>query len=267
MNLAHVCYLYTRFDNIQKINNFIKNYKKFKSGLKHQLIICFKLLNDNEIEFIKKSIKDIKFVSFIDPCEDNDWDFGSYKRVAKKYYNKDILFLNSHSYPICHNWLKKLFLYKKKNTIIATTASYESILDSIKLKGKFWKIVRFVSRKWKFSKNFNSFPNPHFRTSSFLINSKYFYNYIKNKKMISKDDTLIIESGKNSLTNYFKKKKFDIFVVNSDGKKFNEKDWSISETYQYKNQQKNIISDKYTRCYLNLNNKKRQLSSFMVWGN
>ena len=42
MKKAYVCYLYTKFDDFQKINNFIKHYKKFKSGLKHQLIICFK---------------------------------------------------------------------------------------------------------------------------------------------------------------------------------------------------------------------------------
>ena len=111
---ALVCYLYTGFDSIQKINDFAKHYKKYRSGLKHKLIICFKLLDSKDIENAKKSLKAIKFEAFIDPCKDNDWDFGSYKRVAKKYYDKDILFLNSHSYPVSHNWVKKLFFYKKK---------------------------------------------------------------------------------------------------------------------------------------------------------
>ena len=147
MKLPIVCYLYTRFDSIQKINNFIKHYRKYRPGLKHKLIICFKLLNLKEIENVKKSLKNIKFEAFIDPCKDNDWDFGSYKRVAKKYYYKDILFLNSHSYPICNNWVKKLFFYKKNKTVIATNASYESMLDSIKLKGQFHKITRYIIRK------------------------------------------------------------------------------------------------------------------------
>ena len=266
MKKAYVCYLYTKFDDFQKINNFIKHYKKFKSGLKHQLIICFKLLNDNEIAIIKKSIKNIKFESFIDPCGDNDWDFGSYKRVAKKYYNKDILFLNSHSYPICHNWLKKLFLYKKKNTIISPTASYESLVDSIKLKNKFHKIFRYLYRKHRFLKNFDKFPNPHFRTSSFLINSRIFHNYIKNKPLRNKEDTLKIESGKNGLIKYLKKKKIKILVVNSDGNKFDENNWKFSETYCFTKTNKAIISDKHSRNFLKFNKSERKIVRLKVWG-
>ena len=142
MKIPIVCYLYTRFDSIQKINDFTKHYKKYRAGSKHKLVICFKLLNIKEIEKAKKSLKNIKFEAFIDPCKVNDWDFGSYKRVAKTFYDQDILFLNSHSYPVCNNWLKKLFLFKKKNTVVAPTASYESLADSVKLKNKFHKIKR-----------------------------------------------------------------------------------------------------------------------------
>ena len=266
MNQNIVCYLYTRFDSIQKINDFTKYYKKYRPGLIHKLIICFKLLNFEQLENAQKSLKGIKFESFIDPCKDNDWDFGSYKRVAKKYYDKDILFLNSHSYPICHNWVKKLFLYKKNKTVIATNASYESMLDSIKLKWQIHKIIRYINRKHKFSKDFKNFPNPHMGTNSFLVNSKYFYNYIKNKSLKNKYETLKIESGKNSLTNYFKKKKFDIFLVNSDGNKFNESNWKLSETYMYKNQKKNIISDKYTRSYNAANKQKKNIAMKNTWG-
>ena len=261
-----ICYLYTRFDSIQKINDFAKHYKIYRPGLKHKLIICFKLLNAEEIENAKHYLKGIKFEEFIDPCKENDWDFGSYKRVSRKYYNKDILFLNSHSYPICHNWVKKLFFYKKKNNVIATNASYESMVNSIKLKGQIHKIFRYFFRKYKFSKDFNNFPNPHIGTNSFLVNSKYFYNYIKNKKLNSKYETLKIESGKKSLTNYFKNKKFDIFVVNSDGKKFTESNWKLSETYMYKSQKKNIISDKYTRSYNAANKYKKNIAMKNTWG-
>ena len=202
-----ICYLYTKFDNIRKINSFVKNYKKYKSGLKHDLVICFKLLDLNNLNITRKALKNVKYDEFIDPCKENDWDFGSYKRVAKEYYDRDILYLNSHSYPICNNWLKKLFIYKNKHTVIAPTASYESLVDSIKLKNKFYKIFRYLVRKKRFLKNFDKFPNPHFRTSSFLINSKIFYNFIKYKTLIDKEDTLKIESGKNGLMKYLKKKK------------------------------------------------------------
>ena len=145
-------------------------------------------------------------------------------------------------------------------------ASYESMIDSIKLKYKFHKIIRFIWRKIKFKKNFENFPNPHIRTSSFLINSKIFYNFIKNKKLNNKFDTLKIESGKNGLTKFLKKKNFYIFVVNFDGVKFQEQDRHKSETYNYLKKNKAIISDKYTRNYSKLNNLEKIKMRKKTWG-
>ena len=261
-----VCYLYTSFDQKEKLIDFIKHYKKYRSGLSHKLLICFKLLNSEEIIKIRKYLKNIKYTEFIDPNKTNDWDFGSYKRVAKYFYNKDILFLNSHSYPICNNWLKKLFLYKNKKTVIAPTASYESLVDSIKLKNKFHKIFRYLIRKKRFSKNFDKFPNPHLRTSSFLINSRIFFNYIKDKPLKNKEDTLKIESGKNGLMKFLKKKKIKTLVVNSDGNKFDEDNWKFSETYCYKKKNKAIISDKHSRKFIKFDKNKKQSVRLKVWG-
>ena len=261
-----VCYLYTSFDQKEKIIDFIKHYKKYRSGLRHQLVICFKLLNSEEIIKIRKYLKNIKYTEFIDPNKTNDWDFGSYKRVSQYFYNKDILFLNSHSYPICNNWLKKLFLYKNKKTVIAPTASYESLVDSIKLKNKFHKIFRYLIRKKRFLKNFDKFPNPHLRTSSFLINSRIFFNYIKNKPLRNKEDTLKIESGKYGLIKFLKKKKIQTFVINSDGNKFDENNWKFSETYCYAKLNKAIISDKHSRKFMKFDKNKKQSVRLKVWG-
>ena len=64
-------------------------------------------------------------------------------------------------------------------------------------------------------------------------------------------------SGKDNLTSYFKSKKYDVFVINSDGNKFNENNWIYSETYCYSKQSKSIISDKHSRKYLEPSEKER----------
>lgn len=266
MDAKYVCYLFTVYDREKSLINFVKNYQKFRSGKKHKLIICFKQIKLTQIINYRKILKKIKYIEFIDPGTKNDWDFGSYKRVSKTFFDKDILFLNSHSYPVCNDWLKKLFKFKKKNTVIAPMASYESMNDSIKLKYKFHKFIRFIWRKIIFKKNFDNFPNPHIRTSSFLINSKIFYNFIKNKELNNKFDTLKIESGKKGLTKFLKRKNFNIFVVNFDGVKFQEQDWYKSETYNYFKKNKAIISDKYTRNYSNLNNLEKIKMRKKTWG-
>ena len=116
------------------------------------------------------------------------------------------------------------------------------------------------------TKNFFAFPNPHIRTANFLIKGSDFYNYIKNKSTINKEKAWLIESGKNNLTNYFKKKKFNIYVVNSDGIKFPEKKWKDSQTYNYSDQNKSIISDKHIRKYHSLDEIEKLKYEINTWG-
>ena len=49
-----VCYLFTKFDKKSSLLNFIRYYKKYKSGYKHDLIICYKLFKTEEIKNLEK---------------------------------------------------------------------------------------------------------------------------------------------------------------------------------------------------------------------
>ena len=260
-----VCYLFTGFDKIKSFSNFIKNYKKYKAGYSHDLIVCYKLISAKKIKNLEDKMLNIKHKIFIDPSIKNDWDFGSYRRIAKKYPKKSILFMNSHSYPIKKNWLKIFMKHFKKNTIIATSGSYESITKQVKLKRPF-NIISFFKKKIKGKNSFFDFPNPHLNTSSFLIKGKDLNDYLKGKKFNTKYETWKLESGFNSLTNNFKRKGYNLIVVNSDGHKFSEDKWMLSETFHYKNQSKSLISDKHSRKYLKLSKVDRLKSQKAVWG-
>lgn len=260
-----VVYLYTKFDNKKSLSNFVNNYLLKPSGADHQLLICFKLIEKEELFSLKNILRKLKYTEYIDPCKINDYDFGSYKRISQKYSDYNILFLNSHSYPNTKFWLKKMLRFFKKNTIIATSGSYESLLTSIKLK-KIYKLFSFLKKKIYYKKKYYPFPNPHIRTANFLIKGSDFYDYIKEKSIKNKEDAWLIESGKDSLTNFFKNKKYNIYVINSDGDKFEEKNWKFSETYNFRSQNKTIISDKHTRKYLDLNDENKQLSQLNTWG-
>ena len=116
-----------------------------------------------------------------------------------------------------------------------------------------------------YSKYFNKFPNPHIRTSSFLIYSQIFLDFMADKKTNTKLDAWKLESGIGGLTNYFKDNNYNVYVVNSDGDKFEEKDWKLSETYNYYEKSKLIISDKHTRKYDLLNQNDKLISRKKVW--
>ena len=260
-----VCFLFTKFDNIYQLINFTKYYKKYSSGASHRLLICFKLIDSKRIIYIRKYLKNIKYIEFVDPSTVNDYDFGSYKRVAKLYRNYNILFLNSHSYPNTNSWLGKLLKHFNDKTLIATSASYESLYTSLKLK-KFYKFFSHLIKKNFYKKYFYSFPNPHIRTANFLIKGSVFLRFIENKIINNKLDAWKIESGKNNLTNFLKHKNYKIFIINSDGHKFTLNNCKFSETFNYKNQKKCIILDKHTKKYIKSANFKKKLFEFNTWG-
>ena len=57
-----VLYLSTTYSKVSDLKKFIGNYKQYKSGCNHKLIICFKKLNKKELN---KRIKIIKNISYV----------------------------------------------------------------------------------------------------------------------------------------------------------------------------------------------------------
>jgi hypothetical protein len=245
---------------------FIRNYKKYSSGINHRLLICFKNLDKIKIEYLKLKIRKLKYIEFIDNLHGNDWDFMSFYRIAKKYSDYLILFLNNQSFPVKKNWLLLMCSNFKNKRILGATGSYESISSRGFLRSYNENILSYIYKVIKYLIYFPLFPNPHVRTTAFMMLAKDYIKYKFEKNYYTKFDSWKTESGRNSLTNFFKKKGFEILIINSDGKAYSEKYWKFSETYCYKNQSKLIISDNRTRKYENFSVKDKLIKKKIVWG-
>jgi hypothetical protein len=259
----HVIYHCTEYVPFKTFLIFVNNYKKYSANYKHKLIICFKNLDSKKIIKYTNELVGINYIKFIDKKKINDFDIGSYRRIAKKYRQSILIFLSGHSYPVVKNWLKILMRHFKTDRIIATSASYESMRDlPFNLRNNF---IKNFYQKIIFLKNFSSFPNPHFRTTGYVISANNFLKY-PFKKIETKNDTHLIESGRNSMYQFYKKLKIETFLVNSDGKIFDEKNWKKSKTYAFGNQKKLIISDSRTRQFDKLKKTLKSKKSLLVWG-
>jgi hypothetical protein len=174
--------------------------------------------------------------------------------------------MNDYTYPIKNNWLKIFLVNYKSKSIIGATGSYQSISSDSKYRNANDSILIYFYKIFLFFFKFPIFPNPHLRTANFFMHSKDFlkYNFPKNYK--SKLDAWSVESGRNSLTNFFKRKKYRILVVNSDGQLFKEKNWKKSETYCYKNQSKLVLADKHTDKYFFSSKIAKAKKQITVWG-
>jgi len=267
MNKIKVIYLSSKYTKIINLKKFIVNYKKFKPGLKHELIICFKNLDLKELKKRQKMLKKTKYTEYIDPSKKNDHEWGSIGRISKKFNASIIFFMNDYSYPIKKNWLKIIFSKYKKNRIIGCSASMSSWATNSYYKHSKDNYLTFFFKFIYFNIYIPKFPNPHLRANGLLFHSSDYLEFINNKNIENKRRSLLLESGNKSFTNFFKLKKYGIFVINSDGKLFKENEWKISNTFAYKKQEKLLISDKDTRNYMNLNTMQKKKKQKMVWGN
>ena len=260
-----VCYLVTKFDESDSFDKFFRYYKNNLAGVSHQLLICYKLMDENKIKILEKKINNITHIKFVDHCKKNDFDFGSYYRVCKKFPKHIFFFLTGSDFPVKKYWLKNVTKHYSKNSLIGTSASYESQLSSLRLK-KFYKYIEYLIKFFTLKRNFSVFPNPHIRTVGFLISAENYLEFYSNKSCSTKFDAWKIESGKKSLTNFFILKKQKIYLVNSDGFKFRINQWYSSKTFNYLKQDKFIISDKHIRKYLKLSRKEQKKSQLLSWG-
>lgn len=265
-----VVYLAYYKGGISSFKKFLKYYKIYRAGVKHELIICFKNFNKKkDIIYWKKVInKNIKYKVFIDNHKINDFDWGSYRRVAKKNKSKIIFFLNSYSYPIKNNWLKLITKLYVPKTLIGCTASYASLSSSFFSYPKYFKINFFKSLMYGFCNlfRFPIFPNPHIRSNAFLIKGRDFLTLKLPDVFKNKLQAHISESGRSGMTRQLKKKKFKIILANSKGQGYLENDWVNSEVFSYKTQKNLIISDNRTRNYDNLSLKEKIIQTQFHWG-
>jgi len=263
-------YLISKFCDPANFKYFIHHYKKYKPGYKHILLICFKQIDHKKkLEFkmyLKK--KKIKCNIFNDDHYKNDYDFGSYYRIAKKFRHYIILFMNSHCRPIKKNWLKKLAENYSSKTFIGVNGSYSSYASNAFFRNHKDNYLLYIYKIIRNNILFYRFPNPHIRSSCFLIYSSDFIDFIKTSKIVfnTKFDAWLAESGKNGMSNYFKKKGFKLLVINSEGKSFTEKNWKLSKTYCLGNQDYLLISDKHSRAYQKSDEEQKRQFIKKVWG-
>lgn len=225
--------------------SFVTSYKKFKSGIRHQLYIIFKGFNSNtSLNRANKIFTHLKYKAI----EQNDegFDIGSYYQAALLAREVYICPLNSYSNILCNNWLKNLYLNICQINVglVGATGSYE-------------KNDHF---------NFLKFPNPHIRTNAFLINRQIFIKFTSQFSFLKKNDVLKYESGRNSLTNFIRKDGKKALVIGRNGRAFDISTWPLSRTFKSSNQENLLVSDNQTDFYLKSPWPIKNFLSLRSWG-
>ena len=113
---------------------------------------------------------------------------------------------------------------------------------------------------------FKPFPNPHLRTTGFMINRKLFLS-IKHKPLNTKFNAYLFESGRNGFTNQLIQKGFTPLLIDKNGNTFTLNNMHTSKTFWLKKQQDLMVADNQTEIYENATVELQLKMSKKAWGN
>ena len=83
---------------------------------------------------------------------------------------------------------------------------------------------------------------------------------------MTKKESYLFESGKESLTRQILNKGLKALVVNSDGDRFDVDEWPQSQTFRLGKQTGLLVQDNQTRGFEKLSSMEKELLAYMTWG-
>jgi hypothetical protein len=265
---------------IALFRRFLHSYKVFNSGYEHHLVLLFNGVESDEAPLPFHEVALQENLVYTSYYKRTGQDLEAYFWIAPQLNTDYILFLNSFSELLAEDWLLK---YMKAVTqvsnvgLIGATASYQSYSDTIYHENS-WAWTRTGSiaeniRKYKllikanllYRVYFKSFPNPHIRTTGFLIRKELFlsisFNQPKNKMQAYR-----FESGRNGFTRQVLKRNLAVVLMDKNGRVYAIPDWYGSETFWTGNQENLLISDNQTERFKKAGKPERRMLTFRAWG-
>jgi glycosyltransferase involved in cell wall biosynthesis len=291
---------------LELFKNFAQSYRNYPAGISHDLfIICKGFSKQEEFEALQEIFQDIPH-KIIPVEDDIGMDLAAYKDASDQVTHPYVCFLNTYSRINSDNWLQKFFSHCEKEDVglVGATGSFESLYDSsIHLLGNnlfllllqrkkisifFCHLKNFFLRKifkrhlsdtfnlwrmntkpdsfWHFINWIPSFPNPHIRSNAFMLRLKDWQSITEKKPLKTKVDSVLLESGIDSLSDYFLRQGRKILLVGSDGKGYSPLDWPEGGFFRSKNQENLLIKDNHTDCYLGASKSLQTLLHHCTWG-
>lgn len=195
--------------------------------------------------------------------------------ITEKHIKYDEDFAKKYAFYINHlvpNWMTiKGFsfrgLYKNLRRKVFDLIKNRPLLNpSLDLEfDEVWTNALKTEKTFQFLKDFPSFPNPHIRSTGFLIAKSVLQRFNFNLKN-SKEACAIFESGHNSLSSLIIKAGLTVLVVNSDGIAYDIEDWEDSQTFRISGIQKNIFLDNHSASWNSESKESQNLLRELTWG-
>jgi hypothetical protein len=270
-------------DGLLAVKKFFDAYSAFPPGCPHDLIVISKGWVDVEERSELERMAQKHSASIIN-FPDHEYDFGAYMRLVPTLHQDWICFLSTNSRPRVDGWLKFLWMAARsdeKNVgAVGPTGSLGTIaqfpypppptanlralllfplLPLRLLFHAMWFILKI--------KDFPIFPNPHIRSSTFMVRRDVFTDFTaKNKMPHTKYQAYMLESGRKGLTAFVKDLGLKTLVAGADGKVYEPDQWINSRTFRFPGSLNLLVEDRQTITYEMSDIKNKRALEMAAWG-
>lgn len=227
---------------------FIHSYRGHNAGIRHALYVLYKgFSGKRDLGVATRLFRQVSHVPMHLP--DVGFDIGAYRTWANEVDHDVICVLNTHSEILSDAWLLKLAanLQVPNVGLVGATGSFESLNELNRL--------------------FPAFPNPHVRSTAFMMERALFCQLTKGLVLSQKIHAWAFESGRNSLTRRVAAMDLGLRVVGRNGRGYSPPWWPTSDTYRQGTQPNLLVGDNQTRYFAGLPWQERATVVFRTWGN
>ncbi len=160
------------------------------------------------------------------------------------------IFLNRHLYRD---------IYKLRPTFFAKCSAAERT----KKFEAYWHAITKTGAPLDYAFDFPVFPNPHIRSTGFMLEREILLNFKNLKK--TKVACCAFESGRESLTNYFLKRGKKTLLIGANGTVYPLEEWPRSQTFRLDQQQNLIAKDNHSTAY-EAAGASQKVIEYLTWG-
>lgn len=263
----------------EPVRSFLRSYRAHSAGIAHELVIVLngapgdtdtateregspadKALTREDLEAELTGIEH-RLIVLDRPVP----DLAAYGLAARALTHPRLCFLNSYSVVLVEGWLA-IFVQALDDPhigLVGASASWESQSSWIRGRVRYWP--RQLLRLRGARRDYPRFPNPHIRSTAFMIDRA---NLIAMNLDEARDkrDTYLLESGRRSITRQILERDLRAVVTGRDGRVYGVKDWAASRTYRSGGQDNLLVADRRTEDWANASPRLRRRLSRDAWG-
>jgi hypothetical protein len=294
-----VVYLYRFGEDEILVRNFLDSYRDHPAGVEHDLHVIFKGFPDQHALASARALFGNLRVNPI-VLDDVGFDIGSYIAAAKAVTNSRLMFFKTSNRISATNWMRNFdrALSIPDVGVVGATGSWEAYASDIE--GAILTALRRLARRpgyfrdhvteetsyqnseWQrparplklyllfpfyyvyYLYQSGRYPNPHIRTSAFIIERERFLS-LRVRSFASKNDTYQFESERGSMTRQLMAQGLRPLVMDRMGNVYDIAEWKASLTFRSGEQINLIVADNRTREYDSARGEFRQILENQAW--